>query len=39
MKYLTIGQIDATGIKGPHEKELEDIGRNKKKNIQKFRYK
>ena len=29
MKYLTIGQIDATGIKGPHEKELEDIVRNK----------
>ena len=29
MKYVTIGQIDATGIKGPHEKELEDILRNK----------
>ncbi len=24
-KYWTIGQIDATGVRGPHEKELEDI--------------
>ena len=24
-KYMTIGQIDATGVRGPHEKELEDI--------------
>ncbi|MFX0141853.1 MAG: hypothetical protein ACFFDN_49910, partial [Candidatus Hodarchaeota archaeon] len=24
-KYWTVGQIDATGVKGPHEKELEDI--------------
>ena len=29
MKYLTIGQIDAIEFKGPHEKELEDIGLNK----------
>jgi hypothetical protein len=24
-KFVTIGQIDATGVRGPHEKELEDI--------------
>ena len=24
-KFWTVGQIDATGVKGPHEKELEDI--------------
>jgi hypothetical protein len=24
-KYWTIGEIDATGVRGPHEKELEDI--------------
>ncbi|TFG09150.1 MAG: hypothetical protein EU539_00505 [Promethearchaeota archaeon] len=24
-KFWTIGQIDATGVRGPHEKELEDI--------------
>ena len=24
-KFWTIGQIDATGVKGPHEKEFEDI--------------
>ena len=24
-KYWTIGQIDATGVRGPHEKELDDI--------------
>jgi hypothetical protein len=24
-KFITIGQIDATGVRGPHEKELEDI--------------
>ncbi len=24
-KFMTIGQIDATGVRGPHEKELEDI--------------
>ena len=23
--FMTIGQIDATGVRGPHEKELEDI--------------
>ncbi|MFW9879607.1 MAG: hypothetical protein ACFFG0_41555, partial [Candidatus Thorarchaeota archaeon] len=23
--YWTVGQIDATGVRGPHEKELEDI--------------
>ncbi|MFX1374854.1 MAG: hypothetical protein ACFFA0_03475 [Promethearchaeota archaeon] len=28
-KFLTIGQIDATGVRGPHEKELEDISRAK----------
>ena len=28
-KYMTVGQIDATGIKGPHEKELEDISKSK----------
>jgi len=28
-EFMTIGQIDATGIRGPHEKELEDIGKNK----------
>ncbi|MBY9007312.1 MAG: hypothetical protein KGD63_11200 [Candidatus Lokiarchaeota archaeon] len=26
-RYLTISQIDATIVKGPHQKELEDIGR------------
>jgi hypothetical protein len=26
---MTIGQIDATGVKGPHEKELEDISKAK----------
>ena len=25
VKYWTVGQIDATGVRGPHEKELEDI--------------
>ena len=25
----TIGQIDATGVRGPHEKELEDISNSK----------
>ncbi|MHA1756253.1 MAG: hypothetical protein ACTSVV_05745 [Promethearchaeota archaeon] len=25
VKYWRIGQIDATGVRGPHEKELEDI--------------
>jgi len=24
-KFITVGQIDATGVRGPHEKELEDI--------------
>ena len=24
-KFYTVGQIDATGVRGPHEKELEDI--------------
>ena len=28
-KLMTVGQIDATGIKGPHEKELEDISDSK----------
>ncbi|MHA1343283.1 MAG: hypothetical protein ACTSQG_04820 [Promethearchaeota archaeon] len=28
-KFRTIGQIDATGVRGPHEKELEDISRAK----------
>jgi len=28
-KFLTIGQIDATGVRGPHEKELEDISKAK----------
>jgi hypothetical protein len=28
-RFLTIGQIDATGVRGPHEKELEDISRAK----------
>ncbi|MFX1380547.1 MAG: hypothetical protein ACFFA4_15785 [Promethearchaeota archaeon] len=28
-KYWTIGQIDATGVRGPHEKELEDISKMK----------
>ena len=28
-KLWTVGQIDATGIRGPHEKELEDISQNK----------
>lgn len=26
-KFWTIGQIDATGVRGPHEKELEDISK------------
>ena len=28
-KYWTVGQIDATGVRGPHEKELEDISYDK----------
>ncbi|MFX1281195.1 MAG: hypothetical protein ACFFA3_17725 [Promethearchaeota archaeon] len=28
-KFFTIGQIDATGVRGPHEKELEDISKAK----------
>ncbi|MFX1480215.1 MAG: hypothetical protein ACFFCI_19050 [Promethearchaeota archaeon] len=28
-KFYTIGQIDATGVRGPHEKELEDISKAK----------
>ena len=28
-KFWTIGQIDATGVRGPHEKELEDISKMK----------
>ena len=28
-KYWTVGQIDATGVRGPHEKELEDISKAK----------
>jgi hypothetical protein len=27
--FITIGQIDATGVRGPHEKELEDISKAK----------
>ncbi|MFX0155559.1 MAG: hypothetical protein ACFE9Q_13640 [Candidatus Hodarchaeota archaeon] len=26
-KYMTIGEIDATGVRGPHEKELADISK------------
>jgi hypothetical protein len=26
-KFWTVGQIDATGVRGPHEKELEDISK------------
>jgi len=29
IKYWTVGQIDATGVRGPHEKELEDISKSK----------
>ena len=28
-KFWTVGQIDATGVMGPHEKELEDISKAK----------
>ncbi|MFW9989409.1 MAG: hypothetical protein ACFFC3_12200 [Candidatus Odinarchaeota archaeon] len=28
-KFWTVGQIDATGVRGPHEKELEDISNSK----------
>jgi hypothetical protein len=28
-QYWTVGQIDATGVRGPHEKELEDISKAK----------
>ncbi|MFX1420194.1 MAG: hypothetical protein ACFE9N_14865 [Promethearchaeota archaeon] len=28
-QFWTIGQIDATGVRGPHEKELEDISKMK----------
>lgn len=28
-KFMKIGQIDATGVRGPHEKELEDISKAK----------
>ena len=28
-KFMTVGQIDATGVRGPHEKELEDISKSK----------
>jgi hypothetical protein len=27
--FMTVGQIDATGVRGPHEKELEDISKAK----------
>ncbi|MBD3216177.1 MAG: hypothetical protein GF311_26425 [Candidatus Lokiarchaeota archaeon] len=30
-RYITVGQIDATGVRGPHEKELEDISKAKHK--------
>jgi len=32
-KFFTIGQIDATGVRGPHEKELEDISNAKFHNF------
>ena len=32
-KFITIGQIDATGVRGPHEKELEDISKAKFSNF------
>jgi hypothetical protein len=28
-KFWTVGQVDATGVRGPHEKELEDISKAK----------
>ena len=28
-KFWTVGEIDATGVRGPHEKELEDISKAK----------
>ncbi|GAG87764.1 unnamed protein product [marine sediment metagenome] len=28
-KFMTVGQIDATGVRGPHEKELDDISKAK----------
>ena len=28
-KFVTVGQIDATGVRGPHEKELEDVSKSK----------
>ncbi len=28
-KFWTVGQIDATGVRGPHEKELDDISKAK----------
>jgi len=28
-KYMTIGEIDATGVRGPHEKELTDVSKAK----------
>ncbi len=28
-KFWTVGEIDATGVRGPHEKELEDISKTK----------
>ena len=28
-KFWTVGQVDATGVRGPHEKELEDISKMK----------
>ncbi|MFO7796753.1 MAG: hypothetical protein ACQERB_13740 [Promethearchaeati archaeon] len=32
-KFFTVGQIDATGVRGPHEKELEDISNAKYHNF------
>ena len=32
-QFMTIGQIDATGVRGPHEKELEDISKSKISNF------
>ncbi|MFX1277214.1 MAG: hypothetical protein ACFFBP_18215 [Promethearchaeota archaeon] len=35
-KYWTVGQIDATGVRGPHEKELEDISYKKSQIFSKI---
>ena len=28
-KFITVGEIDATGVRGPHKKELKDLSKNK----------